>query len=140
MMSWALIGLAYPLYNSFLPTYLNDKTNSDTYHTYRDYTIQAVVGLPGSLMAAGLVEIKGRWFGRRGALCTFSILTGVFIFLFSSTKESKSILAFECVASLAQNAMYGILYAVSLLFIGFKLLTFSIVHTRSIPRTTSCYW
>ncbi|TIB34522.1 hypothetical protein E3P84_01798 [Wallemia ichthyophaga] len=111
MMSWALIGLAYPLYNSFLPTYLNGKTNSDTYHTYRDYTIQAVLGIPGSLIAAGLVEVKGRWFGRRGALSIFSILTGIFIFLFSSTKQPDSILAFQCVASFAQNAMYGILFA-----------------------------
>ncbi|TIA91531.1 hypothetical protein E3P81_02011 [Wallemia ichthyophaga] len=111
MMSWALIGLAYPLYNSFLPTYLNGKTNSDTYHTYRDYTIQAVLGIPGSLIAAGLVEVKGRWFGRRGALSIFSILTGIFIFLFSSTKQPDSVLAFQCVTSFAQNAMYGILFA-----------------------------
>ncbi|TIA86364.1 hypothetical protein E3P99_03687 [Wallemia hederae] len=111
MTSWALIGLAYPLYNSFLPTYLNGKTNSDTYHTYRDYTIQAVLGIPGSLIAAALVEVKGRWFGRRGAMAVFSILTGVFIFLFSSTTQPDSVLAFECVVSLTQNAMYGILFA-----------------------------
>ncbi|TIB82478.1 membrane transporter [Wallemia mellicola] len=105
MTSWALIGLAYPLYNSFLPTYLEGKTDSDTYHTYRDYTIQAVMGIPGSLIAAGLVEMKGRWLGRRGAMAVSTLLTGVFIFLFSSTKEAHATLGFECVVSLTQNAI-----------------------------------
>lgn len=73
------------------------------------------MGIPGSLIAAGLVEMKGRWLGRRGAMAISTLLTGVFIFLFSSTKEAHATLGFECVVSLSQNAMYGILFAVGLL-------------------------
>lgn len=96
------------------------------------------MGIPGSLIAAGLVEMKGRWLGRRGAMAVSTLLTGVFIFLFSSTKEAHATLGFECVVSLTQNAMYGILFAVGLL-VSIKNHTNKItVHTRSIPWTTSC--
>lgn len=56
---WGMIGLAYPLYNAFLPTYLSRSAGdipTTVYQTYRDYAIISVCGVPGSLIAAWMVE------------------------------------------------------------------------------------
>lgn len=60
MTIWALIGLGYPLYNSFLP-YIQASSGADfgdgsTYRTYRDSLIVASVGVPGTLL-------EGCWSG-----------------------------------------------------------------------------
>lgn len=56
---WGIIGLAYPLYNAFLPTYLAQRTAgmaSSTYQTYRDYAIISVCGVPGSIVSSSFSD------------------------------------------------------------------------------------
>ncbi|KAI0787249.1 major facilitator superfamily domain-containing protein [Irpex lacteus] len=55
---WGLLGLAYPLFNGFLVLYLQDKITFDSSlnHTYRDYIIVAVLGVPGSAIACFIVD------------------------------------------------------------------------------------
>lgn len=112
---WGLIGLAYPLYNSFLPSYLNARfqgsggvTASSTDATYRDYAIISACGVPGALIAAWLVELPRT--GRRGALAGATLLTGVFTFALTGAGTDAGFLGLNCAASLVQNSMYGILY------------------------------
>lgn len=111
---WGAIGLSYPLYNSFISLYLK-QVSSDTEvsqsEQYRQLVIIAACGIPGSLFATAMVELP--YMGRRGSMAIFTGLTGVFLFLFTTARTSSSVLGWNCAASLAQNAMYGILYAIT---------------------------
>ena len=103
--------MAYPLYNSFIPLYLEAKgvtSGSNTISkTYRTYCIQAVVGIPGSLVAGLAVDIKR--VGRKGVGILSCILTGVFLFLYTRANSSSAILGFSCAIAFFQNIVYGIL-------------------------------
>ncbi|KDN42608.1 MFS general substrate transporter [Tilletiaria anomala UBC 951] len=109
---WGMIGLAYPLYNAFLPIYLSravgDAPAPTTNETYKNYAIISVCGVPGSIIAAWLVELPRS--GRRGAMSLGTVLTGVFLFAFTAARTSAQNLAFNCVTALTQNIMYGVLY------------------------------
>lgn len=116
---WALIGLAYPLYNAFLPLLLAKLTttvgNDSLDIAYRNYAIQAACGVPGSILGAFLVEwrVTGAWAfisGRRGALAFSTITTSIFLFAFTTAKSNNVILVWNCLASFVQNAMYAVLY------------------------------
>jgi len=113
---WGLIGLAYPLYNSFIATYLaqiNDASDDaeSLSRQYRDLVIMSVCGIPGSFVAAAGVEIPR--IGRRGTMAFFTMLTGLFLFLFTTANNSSAILGWNCAVNLTQNAMYAVLYAIT---------------------------
>lgn len=110
--SWGIIGLAFPLYNAFLPSYLEqhglaNKPLSVT-TTYRNTLIVAVVGVPGAILAGFLVELRT---GRKGVLFVSLILTGVVLFGSTTAKTPDANLAWTCFFSFFSNIMYGTLYA-----------------------------
>ncbi|KAI0260637.1 MFS general substrate transporter [Gloeopeniophorella convolvens] len=129
---WALIGLAFPLYNSFV-TYLYatfpfprlplltvfcslatrgaDFGDGSTYITYRNQVIISVIGVPGALLAGWAVELP--YIGRRGALAISTALTGVFLFASTTARTSDALLGWNCGYSFTSNIMYGVLYAIS---------------------------
>lgn len=111
---WLTIGMGYPLFNAFLPQYLsNGQTSSgeavSSYTTYRNYAITSVVGVPGSIIACYTVNIPH--FGRKGTMAVSTMLSGVFLFLFTISADSNYQLAFSSVEAFFQNIMYGVLYA-----------------------------
>ncbi|KAG9309971.1 MFS general substrate transporter [Chiua virens] len=112
---WALIGLAFPLYNGFVTYYLQtrgaDFGDSSVYITYRNQIILSVIGVPGALVAGYCVELP--LLGRRGTLSIFTILTGVFILASTTARTSGALLGWNCAYSFTSNIMYGVLYAVS---------------------------
>lgn len=65
-----IIGLAFPLYNVFIPYYLATRGatfgDGSTAITYRNEVIIAMTGIPGAVIAGWLVDIRG--IGRKGAL------------------------------------------------------------------------
>jgi hypothetical protein len=84
LFSYGIIGLAYPLFNSFLPLYLTQIPGETTNGAYRNYIIQAACGVPRSIIASALVEwkVRGKWSfiaGRKGALAWCTIASGVFL-------------------------------------------------------------
>ncbi|KAG6041701.1 hypothetical protein E4U41_002784 [Claviceps citrina] len=123
--SWASIGMGYPLFNAFLPQYLSHSQGTEDGNalpsseaspissaTYRNYAITSVMGVPGSLLAAYLVDSPSPFLGRRGTLAGSTLVSAVFLFLFvflGTTPNAQ--LAFSCVAAFSQNIMYGVLYA-----------------------------
>ncbi|KAI4125803.1 MAG: hypothetical protein LQ338_004083 [Usnochroma carphineum] len=113
MCIWAFIGLAFPLYNAFIPYTLNSRGGSfgdgSIYITYRNSVIIAVLGIPGALVGGLLVEVPR--LGRRGALALSTALTGVFIFLSTTAKNSNALLGFDCAYNFCSNIMYAVLYA-----------------------------
>jgi hypothetical protein len=113
MLIWGFIGLAYPLYNAFLP-YLQAIRGAkfgdgSTYLTYRNSLIIAVLGVPGALLGGVLVEIPR--FGRKGTLAASTVLTGVFLYATTTALTSNALLGWNCAFSFFSNIMYAVLYA-----------------------------
>lgn len=109
---WATIGMGYPLFNGFLPQYLSKNGAGGDVPvniTYRNYAITNVVGVPGSFLACWTVDIK--YIGRKGTMAIASLITGVFLFLFTTSTSSDFQLAFTSLVTFFQNIMYGVLYA-----------------------------
>ncbi|KAL8902605.1 MAG: hypothetical protein Q9207_004551 [Kuettlingeria erythrocarpa] len=113
MCIWAFIGLAFPLYNAFIPYTLASRGaefgDGSTYLTYRNSLIIAVLGIPGALAGGLLVELP--LLGRKGALALSTILTGVFLFASTTAKNSNDLLGWNCAFNLCSNVMYAVLYA-----------------------------
>ncbi|KAK2467275.1 hypothetical protein APHAL10511_000824 [Amanita phalloides] len=116
---WGCLGLAYPLFNGFLTLYLETRVpagDSSVHTTYRNYTIISVLGVPGSLIACAIVDYTRRTGkfsvgGRKFAMATATALSGIFLFLFTTSKTNAAVLGYSCVTALTENAMYGVLYA-----------------------------
>ncbi|KAF4617501.1 hypothetical protein D9613_006442 [Agrocybe pediades] len=112
---WALIGLAFPLYNSFVTFYLAtrgaDFGDGSVYITYRNQVILSAIGVPGALLAGYMVELPV--LGRRGTLSIFTFLTGVFILASTTARTSDALLGWNCAYSFTSNIMYGVLYAIT---------------------------
>ncbi|KAG8903375.1 hypothetical protein FRB99_003397 [Tulasnella sp. 403] len=112
---WAVIGLAFPLYNAFVPYYLAtrgaDFGDGSTYITYRNQVILSVLGIPGALVGGWAVDIPN--IGRKGALSASTILTGVFLFASTTARTSDALLGWNCGYTFTSNIMYGVLYAMT---------------------------
>ncbi|KAH8601815.1 major facilitator superfamily transporter [Bisporella sp. PMI_857] len=112
MAIWGLIGLAFPLYNAFIPYILATRGakfgDGSTYLTYRNSLIIATLGVPGALLGGALVEIPR--FGRKGALSISTVLTGVFLYASTTAKTSNALLGWQCAYNFSSNIMYAVLY------------------------------
>lgn len=112
ILTWALIGLAFPLYNAFLPTYLESRGSANetlsVSTTYRNTLIVAVLGIPGAIIAGVLVELR---IGRKGTLAGSLLMTGIVLFGSTTAKTSNSYLAWNCFFNFFSNIMYGVIYA-----------------------------
>lgn len=130
--SWLLVGLCYPLYNVYLPTYLAtrgaDFGQPSQYITWRNYAIVNVCGVFGPVLAGGMCA--SRWFwGRRGTMVIGALITMVFFFAYTQVRSAAQNLGFNCAISFClvcskalirhfscansrvQNIYYGCLYA-----------------------------
>ncbi|KAJ5678659.1 glucose transporter [Penicillium macrosclerotiorum] len=107
---WLTVGIGYPLYFNFLPSYLATKFTQDSslYLTYRNYCITSAVGIVGPLSAAVAVNTR---LGRRYMMGISAIVTAVFLFAYVGVNNSAASLAFSCVTSLLANFEYAIMYA-----------------------------
>jgi len=112
---WALIGLAFPLYNGFVTFFLQtrgaDFGDGSVNTTYRNQVILSVIGVPGALLAGWMVELP--FLGRKGTLAISTLLTGVFLFAGTTARTSDALLGWNCGYTFTSNVMYGVLYAVS---------------------------
>lgn len=80
--SWAITGLAYPLFYVFLPTYLSTRISDGTpgaFETWRNTILTTVVGIPGPILAGYMVGIPA--LGRKytmviGALAGMALFFG----------------------------------------------------------------
>ncbi|KAI9149959.1 MFS siderochrome iron transporter [Paramyrothecium foliicola] len=104
---WCSIGMAYLLYNSFIPIYLENKGvsqgQSSLEKTYRNYAIQAVCGIPASLL--GGLTVNMRRVGRKGTGALACIGIGVFLFLFTRAKNEAGTIGFSCAIAFFQNLL-----------------------------------
>ncbi|KAI9845973.1 MAG: hypothetical protein M1837_004379 [Sclerophora amabilis] len=128
-LSWTLIGLAYPLYNVFLPEYLASRGarlgDGSTNTTYKNYSIVTVFGILGPVLAAYLCEVS--FLGRRGTMVIGALITSqsnfpflskailtlavVFLFAYTQVRTPGQNLGFNCAITFSLNIYYGCLYA-----------------------------
>lgn len=115
MAVWGLIGLAYPLYNAFLPFILATRGavfgDGSTYVTYRNSLIVAATGVPGALVGGALVEVPR--LGRRGTLAASTVVTGTVLLGSTTAASSGALLGWDCAFNFASNVMYAVLYSYS---------------------------
>lgn len=101
-LSWLLIGLAYPLYNVFLPSYLATRGaefgQSSQYITWRNYAIVNVCGIFGPMLAGAMCASKLFW-GRRGTMVIGALITMVFFFAYTQVRSAAQNLGFNCAIS-----------------------------------------
>jgi MFS family permease len=123
---WATIGMGYPLFNAFLPQYfahhgdsadgqgIQSETSPISDVAYRNYAITSVLGVPGSLLAAYLVDHPSPFLGRRGTLAASTLVTAIFLFLFVAYGTTPSAqLAFSCVQAFSSTICYSVLYTLT---------------------------
>lgn len=97
-LTWAIIGIAYPLFYVFLPYYLALRGykagKSSNYLTWRNFAVNKICGLFGPIIAAYLVQTK--LLGRRGTLALGSLLTMAFLFGYTQVKTPEQNLGIVC--------------------------------------------
>jgi hypothetical protein len=109
---WALVGLAFPLYNAFIPlieTQRGIRFGDETSTTYRNSLIIAAVGLPGSVIGAFMTQTPQ--LGRKGSLAITSALTGISLFSSLTASSSRILLVWNCLFGLSTNFLLSILYS-----------------------------
>ncbi|KAF2857368.1 MFS general substrate transporter [Piedraia hortae CBS 480.64] len=112
--SWLLIGLAYPLYNVFLPTYLRTRGaklgHLSVSKQWQYYAVDNLCGIPSPILA-GLMA-RSRWFwGRRGTMIIGALLTMIWFFAYTAVKTQAENQGFTAAISFCLNIYYGTLYA-----------------------------
>ncbi|KAH7239864.1 hypothetical protein FSOLCH5_014215 [Fusarium solani] len=109
---WLTIGVAYPLYFAFIPSYLETKAsysaNTSFNYTYMVYCIVSSVGIVGPIAAGFLVETR---FGRRWMMAISSVLTGAFLFAYTSVGTQAADIGFQCATAILGNFEYAIMFA-----------------------------
>ena len=100
--SWLLIGLAYPLYNVFLPTYLATRGaqfgEQSQYIYWRNYAIANACSIPSPILAGFMCRSKLFW-GRRGTMIIGAFITMAFFFAYTQVRNNAQNLAFTCCIS-----------------------------------------
>ncbi|KAL4911834.1 major facilitator superfamily domain-containing protein [Aspergillus aurantiobrunneus] len=111
--TWGLIGIAFPLYNAFLPYLQHERGiefgDGSTTLTYRNSLIIAMTSVPGSLVGAWMVELP--LLGRKGTLTLATIMTGVFLLASTTAATSSDLLGWNCAYGFSSSLVYAVLYA-----------------------------
>ncbi|KAF5009011.1 hypothetical protein FDECE_4749 [Fusarium decemcellulare] len=110
-LSWTMIGLAYPLFYVFLPTYLANRGavfHRTKFETWRNYVLTASCGVPGPIVAGFMCNTR---LGRRYTMAIGALITMAFFFAYTSVKTSVQDLTISCLIAFCINIYYGTLYA-----------------------------
>ncbi|EJD40972.1 membrane transporter [Auricularia subglabra TFB-10046 SS5] len=110
--SWMCIGLAYPLYNVFLPAYLASRGaqfgQTSSYIQWRNYAIINLCGIFGPIPAGFMCATR---IGRRGAMVVGALLTTIFLFAYTKVRSEAQNFGFNCAVYFCLNIYYGTLFA-----------------------------
>jgi MFS family permease len=110
-LSWTLIGLAYPLYNVFLPAYLSSRGAAfgepSPYYTWRNYTLANFSGIWGPVLAGWMCSTA---LGRRYTMVVGALVTMAFFFAYTQVKTATQNIVFTCIINFCLNIYYSTLY------------------------------
>ncbi|KAK3320507.1 major facilitator superfamily domain-containing protein [Cercophora scortea] len=111
-LSWAMVGLAYPLFYVFLPSYLASRganLNVSTFDSWRNYALTNVVSIFGPVLAGWMCNQPV--FGRKFTMLTGALMTAAFFFAYTSVRTGAQDVGFSCAIGFCLNIYYGTLYA-----------------------------
>jgi MFS family permease len=111
---WAMTGLTFPLYKTYLATYLSSHgvtplTGSAVTrtHLFSHSIYISLCAIPAPILAALLMETKHLGRKRTGAL--FALLTGLFMLLSTLSRSKHAALAFSSILSFLEYGTLAIL-------------------------------
>lgn len=111
-LSWTTIGLAYPLYNTFLPAYLQSRGAAfgqpSAYITWRNYTLVNFSGIWGPVLAGYMCHTR---LGRKYTMVIGALVAMAFFFAYTQVRTATQNVVFTCVINFCLNIYYGTLYA-----------------------------
>ncbi|KAK7707114.1 Filamentous Growth Regulator [Diaporthe eres] len=111
-LSWTLIGLVYPLFYVFLPTYLETRGadfEETTYETWRNYALVNVSSIFGPMLAGWMCDQP--LLGRRYTMVIGALMTMCFFFAYTAVRSAAQNVGFSCAIGFCLNIYYGTLYA-----------------------------
>ncbi|KAL4805601.1 MFS general substrate transporter [Aspergillus unguis] len=111
---WIITGLSFILHKTYISNYQASKGVSavtaqsvSTDYLFSRYLYVAICAIPGPIVAALLIEVKGLGRKRTGAI--IALLTGLFMFLAAVARSRNAALAFECILSFLEFAGLAVL-------------------------------
>ncbi|KAJ3074138.1 hypothetical protein HDU98_011987 [Podochytrium sp. JEL0797] len=109
-MIWMLIGMGYTMFFAFLPSFLKNGGSVPLTQdeTYRNFFIQTICGIPGSIAGSYAIDTR---LGRKGTMGVSAFGIAIALFLFTTSTDSWAQLGFNCLASFLINLAYGAIYA-----------------------------
>ncbi|KAI5959723.1 uncharacterized protein KGF55_004955 [Candida pseudojiufengensis] len=113
--SWAFLGISYPLYSSFLPQYLATRganISADTIGgVYRDNLIANVCSIGGPIIAGLMLYFLPSWVGRRGVLFIGGISTMALLFGYTQVKTRAENVGFTSSVYCCLYIYYAVIFA-----------------------------
>lgn len=114
--SWFLLGIAYPLYSTFLPQYLASRgaktSASTTSGVYRDNVISNFCSVFGPIIGGGILYFFPI-IGRRGVLAIGGIVTMALLFGYTAVRTHAQNVGLTSAVYIGLYIYYGCLYAYS---------------------------
>jgi hypothetical protein len=110
--SWAMVGLAYPLFYVFLPTYLASRGASldvSTFDSWRNYALTNISSIFGPVLAGWMCNQP--LLGRRYTMLIGALMTAGFFFAYTAVRTAEQNVGFSCAIGFSLNVYYGTLYA-----------------------------
>lgn len=110
--SWAMVGLAYPLFYVFLPSYLASRgasLNVSTFDSWRNYALTNISSIFGPILAGWMCNLP--LLGRKYTMLIGALVTAAFFFAYTSVRTAAQNVGFSCAIAFSLNVYYGTLYA-----------------------------
>ncbi|KAI8983735.1 major facilitator superfamily domain-containing protein [Pilobolus umbonatus] len=109
---WTFTSMGYTMFNVFLPKYLQvigleDNVVQSTEQVYWDYMIYSLSGVPGSIVAAYMIETR---LGRIGTMALSAFGSSLSIFLFSLIHSRLMMVISSSFLSLLATLLYAVIY------------------------------
>ncbi|KAK0706066.1 major facilitator superfamily domain-containing protein [Lasiosphaeria miniovina] len=110
--SWAMVGLAYPLFYVFLPSYLAScgaNLNVSSFDSWRNYALTNISSIFGPILAAWMCETP--ILGRKYTMVIGALVTAAFFFAYTAVRTGSQDVGFSCAIGFCLNVYYSTLYA-----------------------------
>ncbi|KAK4449080.1 major facilitator superfamily domain-containing protein [Podospora aff. communis PSN243] len=111
-LSWAMVGLAYPLFYVFLPAYLEAQGavwEMTPNEKWRNYTLVNISSIFGPFLAGYMCN--QRLLGRRYTMLIGALASSAFFFAYTRVRTAAGDAGFGCAIAFSMNVYYGTLYA-----------------------------
>ncbi|KAK4656420.1 Filamentous Growth Regulator [Podospora pseudocomata] len=111
-LSWAMVGLAYPLFYVFLPSYLEArgaKLDLSQFEIWRNYALTNFSSIFGPLLAGWLCNLS--FLGRRYTMLIGGLMTAGFFVGYTQVRTAAQDVGISCAIAFSLNVYYGTLYA-----------------------------